>query len=267
MSQRDNVLNQILRSKAQEVAAEASRVSLRELSAQIEDLPPTRHFSGQLKDFVSQGRPAVIAEVKKASPSKGLIRADFQPEEIARSYAEGGAACLSVLTDKPFFQGDDQYLAMARNACALPALRKEFIIDAWQVYQSRVLGADCILLIVAGLGDASLLELAQLGLELGMDVLVEVHDEAELERALQTPAELIGINNRNLKTFETTLETSLALAGQIGDGRLAVSESGIHSADDVRKLQSAGINAFLVGEAFMRAPDPGHQLKMMFNPD
>lgn len=266
MSGDDNMLTRILRHKAQEVAEASAVTSLRELSAQIEDLPPTRDFSGQLSSFTASGKAAVIAEVKKASPSKGLIRADFEPAEIARSYASGGAACLSVLTDKPFFQGDHSYLAMARDACNLPVLRKDFIIDAWQVYQSRVLGADCILLIVAGLGDASLLELSQLGLELGMDVLVEVHDEEELERALQTPARLLGVNNRNLKTFETTLTTSINLAGRVGDDRMLISESGIHNREDVHQLQAAGINAFLVGEAFMRAPDPGQQLRVMFDP-
>jgi indole-3-glycerol phosphate synthase len=206
----------------------------------------------------------VIAEVKKASPSKGVIRADFHPAQIARSYERGGAACLSVLTDVDFFQGSDAYLQQARAACALPVLRKDFVIDDYQVYEARTLGADCVLLIVAALGDAALAELSGLALELGMDVLVEVHDIDELERALQVPVPLVGINNRNLRTFEVSLDTTLAMRDMVPKDRLLVTESGIVTPQDVALLRSHGVEAFLVGEAFMRAPDPGSELARLF---
>jgi indole-3-glycerol phosphate synthase len=207
----------------------------------------------------------VIAEVKKASPSKGVMRADFRPAEIARSYAAGGAACLSVLTDVDFFQGADAYLQAARGACALPVLRKDFTIDAYQVYEARALGADAILLIVAALGDAALLELSELARELDLDVLVEVHDGDELERALATPARLIGINNRNLRTFATTLDTTLQLRERVPADRLVVTESGIVTRADVARMRAAGVDAFLIGETFMRAADPGSELARLFD--
>ncbi len=206
----------------------------------------------------------MIAEVKRASPSRGMLRVDYDPAAIAASYEKGGAACLSVLTDRDFFQGEDAHLRAARDACALPVLRKDFVVDAWQVYEARALGADCILLIVAALGDAQLAEFAGLARHLDLDVLVEVHDATELERALALDAPLIGINNRNLRTFETRIETTLELLASIPGDRLIVTESGIHTRDDVRRLRVAGVHAFLVGEAFMRAGNPGAELERLF---
>jgi indole-3-glycerol phosphate synthase len=206
----------------------------------------------------------VIAEIKRASPSRGVLRADFRPADIAASYEAGGAACLSVLTDRDFFQGDDDCLRQARAACTLPVLRKDFVVDIYQVHESRLLGADCILLIVAALDDARLREFAALAAQLGLDVLVEVHDAAELERALALDLPLIGINNRDLRTFDTRLETTLDLLPAIPRDRVVVTESGIHTALDVRRLRTCGVNAFLVGEAFMRAPDPGAELRKLF---
>jgi indole-3-glycerol phosphate synthase len=261
-----DILNRILARKVEEIAERSARVSLVELSAQVADLPPTRGFAAAIEAKIAEGAPAVIAEVKKASPSQGVIRADFDPAAIAASYAAAGAACLSVLTDADFFQGSEAYLQQARAACALPVLRKDFTIDAYQVYEARAIGADCILLIVAALGDASLLELTLLAAELDLDVLIEVHDEAELERALDIPAPLIGINNRNLRTFETSLDTTLRLKTRVDDGRVLVTESGIHTPADVAKMRDGGIGAFLVGEAFMRAPDPGTELARLFFP-
>jgi len=218
-----------------------------------------------LRAKLSAGLPAVIAEIKKASPSKGLLREDFDPPAIARSYERHGAACLSVLTDADFFQGCEAYLQQARAACGLPVLRKDFIIDPYQVYEARVIGADCILLIVAALDDSALRELAQLAAELHMDVLVEVHDAGELQRALALNTPLIGINNRNLRSFETRLETTLDLLEHIPADCIVITESGIHSRDDVALLRGRGVNAFLVGEAFMRAPDPGEALAKLFS--
>jgi indole-3-glycerol phosphate synthase len=259
-----DILARILARKAAEVQERATALPLRELAARCADLPAPRGFADALHRRIDAGQAAVIAEVKKASPSKGVIRPDFHPDEIARSYERGGAACLSVLTDVDFFQGSDDYLRQARAACALPVLRKDFVIDAWQVYEARVLGADCILLIVAALGDAALAELSHLALDLGMDVLVEVHDIDELERALQVPVELVGINNRNLRTFEVSLETTLELKQAVPADRLLVTESGIVTAADVALLRGAGVHAFLVGETFMRAPDPGEALARLF---
>jgi indole-3-glycerol phosphate synthase len=259
-----DILTTILARKAVENGERSQLVSLRELSARCEGLPPTRGFGAALEAKISAGLPAVIAEVKKASPSKGVIRADFKPDDIARSYELGGAACLSVLTDVDFFQGSDAYLVQARAACNLPVLRKDFVIDAYQVYEARALGADCILLIVAAIGDAALAALTHLAMDLGMDVLVEVHDIDELERALQVPALLIGINNRNLRTFEVTLDTTLAMRSAVPKDRLLVTESGIFTADDVERMRAADVHAFLVGEAFMRAEDPGAELARVF---
>lgn len=262
-----DILQRILARKVEEIRERSARVGLAELSARVEDLPPTRGFAAAIEDAIEAGRAAVIAEVKKASPSKGVIRADFDPAAIARSYEAGGATCLSVLTDADFFQGSEAYLQQARAACALPVLRKDFTIDPYQVYEARAIGADCILLIVAALGDAALLELALLAAELDLDVLVEVHDADELERALAIPAPLIGINNRNLRTFETSLTTTLELHTRIDDGRIVVSESGILAPADVSVLREAGVHAFLVGEAFMRAGDPGAELARLFGTD
>lgn len=259
-----DILKRILARKVEEIAERAARVPLRELSARVADLEPTRGFVAALEAKIDEGEPAVIAEIKKASPSKGVIRADFEPAAIASSYAAAGAACLSVLTDRDFFQGSEADLEQARAACDLPVLRKDFIIDPYQVYEARSIGADCILLIAAALGDPALLELALLAAELDLDVLVEVHDEIELERALGVPAPLIGVNNRNLRTFETSLDTTLTLRDRVDAGRLLVTESGIHTRADVEKMQAAGIDAFLVGEAFMRAPDPGAELARLF---
>ncbi|HEX7110945.1 MAG TPA: indole-3-glycerol phosphate synthase TrpC [Mizugakiibacter sp.] len=260
----DDILKRILARKVEEIRERSARLPLAELSSRCADLPPTRGFAAALEAKVEAGEAAVIAEVKKASPSKGVIRADFRPAEIARSYAAGGAACLSVLTDVDFFQGADAYLQEARAVCELPVLRKDFTIDPWQVYEARALGADAILLIVAALGDAALLELALLAAELDLDVLVEVHDAAELERALDVPAPLVGINNRNLRTFETSLDTTLGLRARVPDDRLLVTESGIHAPADVARMRAAGVHAFLVGEAFMRADDPGAELRRLF---
>jgi len=217
-----------------------------------------------LRRRIEAGDAAVIAEIKKASPSKGVLRADFRPAEIAASYERHGAAALSVLTDAPFFQGAPEYLAAAREATSLPALRKDFVVDAWQVFESRVLGADAILLIVAALDDAELRDFEALAIGLGMAVLVEVHDESELDRALALRTPLIGINNRNLRTFEVALQTTLALLSRIPAGRVVVTESGIVAAGDVRRMRAAGVDAFLVGEAFMRAADPGVALRELF---
>jgi len=259
-----DILEKILARKVEEIRERSARVPLRELSARCADLPATRGFADAMTAKISAGQAAVIAEVKKASPSKGVIRADFHPAEIAASYQRGGAACLSVLTDVDFFQGADEYLQQARAACALPVLRKDFTIDAYQVYEARALGADCILLIVAAIGDAALAELSHLALDLGMDVLVEVHDIDELERAVQIPAPMIGINNRNLRTFEVSLDTTLTMRGAVPRDRVLVTESGIFTAQDVALMRGNGVNAFLVGEAFMRAEDPGAELARVF---
>jgi indole-3-glycerol phosphate synthase len=259
-----DILNRILARKVEEIAERSTRMPLAELSARVADLPPTRGFATAIEAKIDAGLAAVIAEVKKASPSQGVIRAEFDPAAIARSYEAGGAACLSVLTDADFFHGSEAYLQQARGACALPVLRKDFTIDAYQVYEARVIGADAILLIVAALGDAALLELALLAAELDLDVLVEVHDEDELERALDVPATLLGINNRNLRTFETSLDTTLRLRGRVGAERVLVTESGIHAPADVARMRASGIDAFLVGEAFMRAADPGAELARLF---
>ncbi len=259
-----DILNKILARKAEEIRVRAEAVSLSALKAQCEQLSATRGFTAALHRKIEAGNAAVIAEIKKASPSKGVIRADFNPAEIAKSYERGGAACLSVLTDIDFFQGADAYLQQARTACSLPVLRKDFTVDEYQVYEARVLGADCILLIVAALGDTQMSELNNLAMDLGMDVLVEVHDVEELERALQIDAQLIGINNRNLRTFEVSLETTMSMKDMVPKDRLLVTESGILVRDDVQLMRQHHVNAFLVGETFMRAENPGEELARLF---
>lgn len=262
-----DILQKILARKAEEVAERSRLRPLADLKARCEGAPPTRGFADAVQARIAAGQAAVIAEVKKASPSKGVIRPDFRAGEIARSYERGGAACLSVLTDVDFFQGSNTYLREAREACSLPVLRKDFTIDPYQVYEARSIGADCILLIVAALDDGPLAELSHLAMDLGMDVLVEVHDIDELERALQVAVPLVGINNRNLRTFEVSLQTTLDLLPRIASGaagRIVVTESGILRAEDVALMQGEGVHTFLVGEAFMRAPDPGLELKALF---
>jgi indole-3-glycerol phosphate synthase len=261
-----DILQRILQRKSEEVAQRSARVPLAELVARCEDLPATRGFAAAIDARIERDEPAVIAEIKKASPSKGVIRPQLDPVFVARSYAAGGATCLSVLTDAEFFQGSPDYLRQARDACTLPVLRKDFIVDAYQVYEARLIGADAILLIVAALDDAPLLELTTLAAELDMDVLIEVHDGEELERALVLPAPLIGINNRNLRTFDTSLDTAASLRDVVPYDRTLVTESGIRTPEDVARLREAGIDAFLIGEACMRAEDPGTELKRLFFP-
>jgi indole-3-glycerol phosphate synthase len=259
-----DILTRILERKQIEVADRRVYQSLADLKARVADLGPTRGFAQALRAKLARDEPAVIAEIKKASPSKGVIRADFKPAEIAASYERGGAACLSVLTDIDFFQGADAYLQQARAACILPALRKDFIVDAWQIHESRVLGADCVLLIVAALGVDQLQDYAGVALELGLDVLIETHDGEEMARALRTSSPLIGVNNRNLRDFSVSLDTTLNLRDQAGAERILITESGIHTRADVAKMRSGGVHAFLVGEAFMRAEDPGNELRRLF---
>jgi len=259
-----DILDRILERKAEEVAERRSQVPLAELTARIADTPDTRGFAAAIEAKIDAGLPAVIAEVKKASPSKGVIRTDFDPAAIARSYAAAGATCLSVLTDRDFFQGSEAFLQQARAACSLPVLRKDFIVDPYQVHEARAIGADCVLLIVAALDDDVLLQLALLAAELTLDVLCEVHDADEMERAQALPVSLIGVNNRNLRSFETSLETSLELQQCVEYDRILVAESGIRTPEDVVRLRAGGINAFLVGEAFMRTEDPGSELRRLF---
>jgi indole-3-glycerol phosphate synthase len=254
------ILERILRVKREEITAAKLALPQAVIEARARAAPPPRDFVAALR----AKRPAVIAEIKRASPSKGLLRADFDPAVIARSYEKGGAACMSVLTDVGFFQGAAEHLAMARAACQLPALRKDFIIDPYQVFESRAIGADCILLIAACLSKEEMSHLETVALDLGMAVLVEVHDGAELEAALGLKTPLIGINNRNLRTFETRLETTLDLLPRIPSDRIVVAESGIRSSADVERLRAKGVNTFLVGEAFMRAADPGAELAALF---
>jgi len=256
-----SILERILEAKRAEVAAAKKKVPEKELRERAAKAPAARDFVGALR----AKRPAVIAEIKRASPSKGLLREDFDPAAIARSYEKAGAACISVLTDAEFFQGEARHLQEARSACALPALRKDFLIDPYQVSESRALGADCVLLIVACLEDRQMRELETLALKLGMAVLVEVHDAAELERALRLKTPLVGINNRNLRTFETRLETTLDLLPRVPQDRIVVTESGILSRDDVTRMRASSVHTFLVGEAFMRAPDPGAALQALFS--
>ena len=259
-----DILDKIVAVKREEVAAAQSRKSLALMRADAQSRVLTRDFVGSLRAKIAAGKPAVIAEVKKASPSKGVLREDFIPADIAQSYAEHGAACLSVLTDVQFFQGSVDYLKQARASCHLPVLRKDFMVDAYQIYESRAMGADCVLLIVACLDDAQMQEYEAIAQSLDMAVLVEVHDQAEMERALRLKTPLIGVNNRNLKTFEVSLNTTLDLRAMVPEGRLVITESGIREREDVLRMGAAGINTFLVGEAFMRAPEPGIALAALF---
>ena len=260
-----DILRKILTRKAGEIAERASRVPVEELKKHIREAPTPRGFLKSIRDRIATGLPAVIAEIKKASPSKGLLRADFHPADIAKSYARHDATCLSVLTDADFFQGSDAHLQQARASCALPVLRKDFTIDAYQVYEARVLDADAILLIVAALEDADLHDLSALAQKLGLDVLVEVHNESELERALTLRPALIGINNRDLRTFRTSLDTTLGLLKKIPAKSVVVTESGIHTREDVARMRAQDVNAFLVGEAFMKSTEPGEKLSELFN--
>jgi indole-3-glycerol phosphate synthase len=259
-----DILDRIVAVKREEVAAARRRRSLEDVRADAQSRVLTRDFLGALRRRVQVGRAAVIAEIKKASPSKGVLRSDFMPADIAQSYAEHGAACLSVLTDRQFFQGEPDYLKQARASCDLPVLRKDFMIDPYQIYESRAMGADCVLLIAACLDDAQMRDLEAVALSLNMSVLVEVHDGAELDRALSLKTPLLGINNRNLKTFEVSLDTTVGLLARVPADRLLVTESGIVTAADVRRMRQAGVHAFLVGEAFMRAEDPGLALAGLF---
>lgn len=264
MTKPPDVLASIVEHKRLEVAAAKSAVPIAEIDAQIAAQSPPRGFQNHLLEHIAAGRSGIIAECKKASPSKGTIRPNYDVADIARSYQSAGASCLSILTDVIFFQGSVDHLTTARRVCDLPVLRKDFMIDRYQIRESRAIGADCILLIVAVLEPAQLIEFSNEATELGLDVLIEVHSEQELEVALQLKDGMLGINNRNLRTFETTLTTSLELCCQVPDDRLVISESGIHSAADVQLLKSAGIDAFLIGESFMRAANPGHELSKIF---
>jgi len=259
-----DILARILATKADEIAAAKRARPLAEVLAQARAQTPPRDFEGALRARIATGRPAVIAEIKKASPSRGVLRADFDPPAIAASYEEGGAGCLSVLTDRQYFQGAPEFLTAARAACALPVLRKDFIVDEYQIAEARRMGADAVLLIVAALADARLAMLEACARDLGMAVLVEVHDGAELDRALRLATPLVGINNRNLRTFDVSLATTLDLLPRIPAGKLVVTESGILAPVDVLTMRAHGVEAFLVGEAFMRADDPGAALAALF---
>jgi indole-3-glycerol phosphate synthase len=264
MTDTPDILKKIMLRKSEEVRERSRQRPLEQVREAAAAADPPRGFAAALQARIAAGRPGVIAEIKKASPSKGVLREDFQPAEIAGGYERGGAACLSVLTDIDFFQGADVYLRQARSACQLPVIRKDFVADPYQVYEARALGADCILLIVACLDGGQLAEFNALAAELGMDALIEVHDGAELERALRVPNPMVGVNNRNLRNFEVSLATTLELLPRIPAERLVVTESGIHSPADVQLMRAQGVNAFLVGEAFMRAPEPGRKLAELF---
>ncbi|MGX2041166.1 indole-3-glycerol phosphate synthase TrpC [Methylocaldum sp. MU1018] len=264
MNNPPDILQKILARKAEEITERRSHAPLEELRRRAQAADAPRGFVRALRSKIETGTAAVIAEIKKASPSKGVMRPDFRPADIARSYAAHGAACLSVLTDRDFFQGSEEYLKEARRVCPLPVLRKDFMIDPYQVYEARAIGADCILLIAAALSDETMRELSDIAVDLGMDVLVEVHDAAELERALRLDLPLVGINNRNLRTFETRLDTTLDLLERIPRDYLVVTESGIHTPEDVSLMRRHGVHAFLVGEAFMTAEDPGVRLQSLF---
>ncbi len=264
MSSPPDILQKILQRKREEIAERSEKLSLQDLTALAQDADAPRGFIAAIENKIAQGEAAVIAEIKKASPSKGLLRENFVPADIAQSYASHGAACLSVLTDADYFQGSEEYLQQARAACELPVIRKDFIIDPYQVVEARAINADCILLIVAALDDEPLQSLLAQAHELGMDVLMEVHDREEMQRALNTDARLIGINNRNLRTFDTTLDTTLGMLDMVPDDRILVTESGIHTPADVKRMRDNQVHAFLVGEAFMRAEEPGEKLAELF---
>lgn len=259
-----DILNKILATKAEEIAAAQARLPLVKVQALAAQQAPARDFVGAIRSKIAAGKAAVIAEIKKASPSKGVIRADFKPAEIAASYEQGGAACLSVLTDEQYFQGSADYLKQARAACSLPVLRKDFMIDTYQVYEARAMGADCILLIAAALTLAQMQQLESVAHSLGMAVLVEVHNGEELAQAIQLTTPLLGINNRNLRTFEVTLDTTLGLLEKISGDKIVVTESGIFTADDVKLMRDHAVHTFLVGEAFMRQENPGAELAKVF---
>lgn len=265
MADTPDILKKILDRKRQEIAQRLQIVSMNDVQQIAENASPVRGFVTAIESKINTGQAAVIAEIKKASPSKGLLREHFVPEEIAKSYENHGAACLSVLTDRDFFQGHEAYLKQAREACSLPIIRKDFIIDPYQVYEARAINADCILLIVSALNDEQLMELSDLAMQLDMDVLVEVHDLAELERALLLNLPLIGINNRNLSTFDTSLDTTLDLLARIPENHTVITESGIHTKEDVALMREHKVNGFLIGEAFMRAEDPGTELSKLFS--
>ncbi len=264
MSGTPDILQKIIARKREEIAERAAAVPVEQLRERAAGQTPPRGFGAALRAKIAAGEAAVIAEIKKASPSKGVLREDFRPAEIARSYARGGAACLSVLTDRDFFQGHEDYLRAARDACELPVIRKDFLVDAYQIDEARAIGADCVLLIVSALDDATLERLHLRAGELGMDVLVEVHDRAEMRRAVALGCELIGINNRNLRTFEVSLDTTTDMLDMLPQGALLVTESGIHQRADVARMRAHGVHAFLVGEAFMRVPEPGDRLRELF---
>jgi indole-3-glycerol phosphate synthase len=259
-----DILKKIVAVKHEEIALASQMKSFQAVRADAESRVLTRDFVGAIQRKIANQEAAVIAEIKKASPSKGVLRADFIPADIAQSYAEHGAACLSVLTDVQFFQGSSDYLKQARASCDLPVLRKDFMVDAYQIYESRAMGADCILLIAACLNDAQMADFEAVAHDLGMAVLVEVHDAAEFERALKLKTPLLGVNNRNLRTFEVSLDTTLTLMTQLPPQKLLITESGIATREDVLRLRQAGVHAFLVGEAFMRAPEPGEALAELF---
>lgn len=259
-----DILNKIIATKETEVAAAKAQKPLAAVQAEAQSASPTRDFIGSIRAKIANKQSAVIAEIKKASPSKGIIRADFQPAEIAKSYEQGGAACLSVLTDTEYFQGSPEYLKQARTACTLPVLRKDFMIDPYQVYEARAMGADCILLIAAAIDLEKMRELETIAHSLGMAVLVEVHNGEELDLALQLETPLLGINNRNLRTFEVTLDTTLGLLARIPQNKIVVTESGIFTSDDVALMRKNNVHTFLVGEAFMRQPEPGVELAKVF---
>ena len=259
-----DVLKKILARKFEEINERKPKMSLQELKHRADDCPPTRGFGMAIEKSISTGQAAVIAEIKKASPSTGIICKNFDPESIARSYEAAGASCLSVLTDVDFFQGSDAYMQRARAACALPVLRKDFMIDAYQIYESRVLGADCILIIVSALSNMQMQELLGIAQEITLDILVEVHNREELERGLMLRTPLIGINNRNLHTFETDIETTIDLLPDISHDRTVITESGIHTVEDIKTMRKHGVDGFLVGEAFMSAEDPGGKLQELF---
>ncbi len=264
MTQTPDILKTILAKKAEEVARRKTGMSISNLEEIASGVERPRGFYNLLQSKVQAKKPAIIAEIKKASPSQGVIRENFQPVTIAQDYAMNGASCLSVLTDKEFFQGSEAYLQMVRERCPLPVLRKDFMIDAYQIYEARALGADCILLIVAALEDSLMYELSDVATKLGMDVLVEVHDADELQRALTLDTKLVGINNRNLRTFETSLQTTLDLKTEIPSDRMVITESGIHTQADVQLMLDNDVYAFLVGEAFMRAESPGQKMRELF---